>query len=88
MVCILKIGRCAIMDEKFTETQYLEARKKYLYKIRKELNWTTEETAKKLKVMHAEYVNFENGLTKDLTEYEWEDIKYFLTSHLNQLEDK
>jgi len=76
------------MEEKFTETQYLEARKKFLNRMRKELNWTTEETAKKLKVMQTEYVNFENGLTKDLAEYEWEDIEYFLKSHLNQLEGK
>lgn len=76
------------MDEKFTELQYLEARKKYLYKMRKELNWTTKEAAQKLKVMEVEYVNFENGLTKDLTEYEWEDIQYFLTNHLNRLEGK
>ncbi len=76
------------MSEKFTEIQYLEARKKFLYKMRKELNWTTEETAKKLKVMEIEYINFENGVTKDLTEYEWEDIQYFLTSHKNRLEGK
>lgn len=76
------------MDEKFTEQQYLEARKKYLYKLRKELNWTTKEAAQKLKVMETEYVNFENGLTKDLTDYEWEDIKFFLTNHLNRLEGK
>ena len=76
------------MDEKFTEIQYLEARKKYLNKMRKELNWTTAETAKKLKVMEIEYINFENGVTKDLSEYEWEDIQYFLTSHLDILEGK
>ncbi len=76
------------MSENFTDVQYLETRKKFLYKLRKELNWTTKETAKKLKVMETEYINFENGLTKDLTEYEWEDIQYFLTSHLKELEGK
>ncbi|WHH60799.1 hypothetical protein [Petroclostridium sp. X23] len=76
------------MSEEFTERQYLEARKQFLYKIRKQLNWTTQETAKKLKVMEIEYVNFENGLTKDLVDYEWEDIQYFLTNHLNRLKGK
>ncbi|MGE4283854.1 MAG: hypothetical protein AB7G87_09060 [Clostridia bacterium] len=76
------------MNEEFTEKQYLEARKQFLYKTRKKLNWTTEEIAKKLKVMETEYVNFESGLTKDLTDYEWEDIQYFLTNHLNRVEGK
>ncbi|HCT64612.1 MAG TPA: hypothetical protein DIC60_05020 [Lachnospiraceae bacterium] len=76
------------MEETFTETQFLQVRKKFLCNMRKELNLTTEEIAKKLQVMEIEYVNFENGISKDLTEYEWEDIQFYLTSHLNKLEKK
>ena len=81
-----KVG--VIMNEKYTEVQYLEARKKYLYKMRKELNWSTGFIAKKLKVMETEYINFENGLAKELKDLEWEDIQYFLESHLKELENK
>jgi hypothetical protein len=77
-----------MMHEELTEAQILQVRKKFLLKMRQELNWSTGETAKKLKVMETEYINFENGLSKDLCEYEWEDIHYFLTSHLEQLEGK
>ena len=72
------------MQEGFTETQYLDARKKFLVKMRKDLNWTSAEMARKLKVMETEYVNYENGLSKDLTDYEWDDIKYFLQNHLKK----
>ena len=73
------------MEAGFTDVQYLEARKKYLRKMRKDLNWSTAEIAKKLKVMETEYVNYESGVSKDLTDYEWDDIKFFLTGHLNRL---
>ncbi len=76
------------MSEQYTQTQYLEARKRFLYNMRKKLEWTTAQTAKKLKVMETEYINFEKGLTKDLADYEWEDIEFFLTNQLNALEKK
>jgi|GEM_PF-2641021 len=75
------------MKEEFTEAQYLDARRKFLFKMREELNWTTEETAKKLKVMETEYIDFEKGRSKNLADYEWDDIKFFLTSHLKKLEE-
>jgi transcriptional regulator with XRE-family HTH domain len=76
------------MAEEYTSTQYLEARKKYLCKMRKELNWTIKEISRKLKVMETEYINFENGLTNDLLDFEWEDIQFFLENHLRELESK
>jgi len=54
--------------------------------MRKKLDWTTAQTAKKLKVMEIEYINFENGLGKDLADYEWEDIEFFLTNQLKVIE--
>ena len=76
------------MNENYTEKQYLDARKRFLLKMRRDLNWSTEQAAKKLKVMETEYINFENGLSKELTDYDWEDIQYFMTSHLERLEGK
>lgn len=74
------------MNEEYTETQYIQARKKYLIRMRNDLNWSTQQIAKKLQVMETEYINFENGLSKDLTDYEWEDIQYFLTNHFKKIE--
>lgn len=76
------------MSEQYTEKQYLEIRKRFLYNMRNKLEWTTAETAKKLKVMETEYINFENGLTKDLADYEWEEIEFFLTNQLKALDGK
>ena len=76
------------MSEQYMEAQYLEARKRFLYNMRRRLEWTTAQTAKKLKVMETEYINFENGLSKDLSDYDWEDIEFFLTNQLKVLEEK
>jgi DNA-binding XRE family transcriptional regulator len=69
-----------------TDQQYLAARKKYLIGMRIELGWSAEQMAHKLQITLTEYEAYEEGRSRDLEGLDFEDIKFYLHSHLKALE--
>jgi len=69
-----------------TEQQYLAGRKKYLIGMRIKLGWSAEQMAHKLNITLPEYEAYEEGRSRDLEGLDFEDVKFYLHSHLKAQE--
>jgi hypothetical protein len=69
-----------------TKNSRLNARRVYLQRMRRILEWSFEETAKRLGILPSEYIVYEEGrslsLSNDIT---FEEIEYYMQAHIKEL---
>jgi len=82
----LRVGMVHEETTQLTDQQLLAARKKYLIKMRIELNWSAEKMASKLGLTLPEYEAYEEGRSRDLEGLDFEDVKFYMQHHLKALE--
>jgi DNA-binding XRE family transcriptional regulator len=66
-------------------TERLYARQRFLQQKRKVLGWSVEDIAKRIGVLPSEYEAYETGRKDSLEEIDFEDIQYYLHSHIKTM---